>query len=82
MTFETSKRRKLKRMPGLRIMNAFCMVAWRRDAYGEAQQKIRLLHPFSWVWTVLLFLFCFVAYGVPETVSNLIYSFKNDTVWW
>jgi hypothetical protein len=31
MTFEETKRRKLKRLLGLRIMNALGMVAWRAD---------------------------------------------------
>jgi hypothetical protein len=82
MTFEADKRRKLDRMLGLWILNALGMVAWRRSAYGEAEQKIRLLHPLSWVWTVAMFLGGFVLYGVPGTVRDLSYSFKNDTVWW
>lgn len=82
MTFETDKRRKLKRMLELRIMNALGMIAWRRDTYGEAQQKIRLLHPLSLVWIVLMFLFGFVMCGVPETIRALSNSLNNDTVWW
>ena len=38
MTYEESKRRKLKRVFGLRIMNALGMVAW-RNKNGEAVQN-------------------------------------------
>lgn len=82
MTFEDDKRRKLDRMFGLRVLNALGMVAWRRSAYGEADQKIRLLHPLSWVWAAAVFLFGVVMYGVPGTIRELSYSFKNDVVWW
>jgi len=69
-------------MTGLRIMNALGMVAWRRDEYHDAEQKIRLLHPLSWVWTLAVFLFGFVMCGVPDTIRELWASFKHDTVWW
>lgn len=82
MTFEADKRRKLDRMLGLWILNALGMVAWRRSAYGEAEQKIRLLHPLSWVWIVAMFLGGFVLYGVPSTLTDLWQSLKHDTVWW
>lgn len=81
MDFQDTKRRKLKRMRGLRIMNALGMIAWHEDSYGEAQAKLRLAHPFTLVWMVAVVLFGIAMQGVPETVSDIRYSLKHDTVW-
>jgi len=80
MTFEEYKRRKLKRMLGLRIMNALGMVAWREDAYNDAEQRLRLLHPLSWPWIAILALYSIFAQGVPDTLKELKYAIKNETV--
>lgn len=80
-TFELAKADKLKRMRGLRIMNALGMIAWREDEYGCATQKLRLVHPFTAFWMVAVALFGVVIQGVPETVSDIRYSLKHDTVW-
>ena len=81
MTFEETKRRKLQRITGLRIMNALGMVAWSVDEYGEAKQYLRLLHPFTWVWVLLMVVFGTFVQGVPATVIDIRYSLKHDTVW-
>jgi hypothetical protein len=81
MTFEETKQRKLKRMVGLRVMNALGMVAWRDDGYGEATQKLRLIHPITWIWIVAMFLYGVLSQGIPETVSDISHSLKYDTVW-
>jgi hypothetical protein len=81
MTFEETKSHKLQRMTGLRIMNALGMVAWRSDEYGEAIQKLRLLHPLTWTWVLLMVVYGTFAQGVPETIEDVLYSLKYDTVW-
>ena len=81
MDFQDTKRRKLNRMRGLRIMNALGMIAWREDSYGEAQAKLRLVHPFTAVWMLAMLVYGIVMQGVPETVSDIRYSLKHDTVW-
>jgi hypothetical protein len=81
MTFEENKRNKLKRMVGLRIMNALGMVAWRKDQNGEANQKLRLVHPFVWIWVSLMIVLGSVMQGIPETLRDIRYSIKHDTVW-
>jgi hypothetical protein len=81
VTFEETKQRKLKRMVGLRIMNALGMVAWRKDQNGEADQKLRLVHPFVWVWVSLMVVLGSVMQGIPETLRDIRYSIKHDTVW-
>lgn len=80
-TFELAKADKLKRMIGLRIMHALGMIAWRGDEYGCATQKLRLIHPFTWVWMMAVALYGIFVQGVPETVSDISYSLKHDTVW-
>jgi hypothetical protein len=81
MTFEETKQSKLKRLLGLRIMNALGMVAWREDAYNDAEQRLRLLHPLSWPWIAILALYSIFAQGVPDTLKELKYAIKNETVW-
>ena len=81
MTFRESKRDKLHRLPVLRIMNALGMVAWRKDQNGEADQKLRLVHPFVWIWVSLMVVLGSVMQGIPETLRDIRYSIKHDTVW-
>lgn len=80
-TFELAKADKLKRMRGLRIMNALGMIAWRGDVYGCAEQKIRMLHPLSWPWVITLILVAVVMHGVIE-VAKEIKRLPEDMVWW
>ena len=80
--FKAEKARKLKRLPGLRVMNALGMVAWRETEYSYAQQYVRLLHPLSWVWIVLATLSAVITYGVPKTVSEMKSVLKSETVLW
>ena len=79
MTFEETKARKLHRKPVLRVFNAIGMVAW-VDEYGEAAQRLRLIHPLSWVWLVVMASYGIVAQGIPETVKDLRYCLKHETV--
>jgi hypothetical protein len=81
MTFEETKRRKLKRMLGLRIMNMLGMIAWRDDGYGEAKQHLRLVHPLTWIWIVAMALYGILMQGIPETISDISDSLKYDCVW-
>lgn len=81
MTYEETKQRKLKRLLGLRIANAIGMVAWRDDSYGEAKQMLRLIHPLTWVWIVIMVIYGTVSQGVPATVRDIRYSLQHDCVW-
>jgi hypothetical protein len=80
LDFQETKRHKLHRMLGLRIANVLGMVAWREEN-GEAQQKLRLVHPLTWFWIMLMVVYGIFMQGVPETVSDVRYSLKHDTVW-
>lgn len=82
MTFEETKKRKLERMLGLRIMHYMGMVSWIPDDFDEAKQYLRLFHPFTWFWIIIAFFAGSVMKGVPETVRDIKYSIINDTVWW
>lgn len=82
VTFEETKRRKLNRMLGLRIMNALGMIAWRADEYGEAKQYLRILHPLSWPWFIGMILFAVVMYGGIEVWQELKTFWRNEWVWW
>ena len=79
--FEKDRAAKLKRMRGLRIMNSIGMVAWREDRYGCAEQKLRMLHPLSWPWIIMLVLVAVVMHGVIE-VWEEIKRLPEDMVWW
>ena len=81
MSFEETKQRKLQRIPGLRLATSLGMIAWLEGHYGEAEQYLRLIHPLAWVWVFAMFVFGLVAQGIPETIRDLRYSIKHDTVW-
>jgi hypothetical protein len=81
MIYEETKQRKLKRLLGLRIANVLGTVAWRDDSYSEAKQLLRLIHPLTWVWIVIMVIYGTVMQGVPATVRDIRYSLKYDTVW-
>ena len=79
--FEEDKADKLKRLRGLRIMHAIGMVAWREDRYGYAEQKLRMLHPLSWPWMILMILLAVVMHGVIE-VWEEVKRLPEEMVWW
>lgn len=79
--FEQDRTAKLERLRSLRIMNAIGMVAWREDRYGCAEQKLRMLHPFSWPWMLALILLAVVMHGAVE-VAKEIKRLPEDMVWW
>jgi hypothetical protein len=81
-TFEQDKARKLKRLRGLRIMNALGMVAWREDRYQCAQQRLRVLHPLSWPWALAVVLVAVVMHGVVEVVKEMKTIWREECVWW
>lgn len=79
--FSESKANKLKRKPVLRLFNALGMVHWELDDYGEAQQYLRILHPLSLLWFLVLALMVIMAYGIPKGWEDLQYYMKYETVW-
>ena len=79
--FQKDRAEKLKRLRGLRIMNALGMIAWREDRYGCAEQKLRMLHPLSWPWMIALVLLAVVMHGVVE-VAKEIKRLPEEMVWW
>jgi hypothetical protein len=80
--FEEDKKEKLDRLIGLRIMNFLGMISWKESIYQGADQKIRLLHPFSWIWILLVVSFGIIAYGIIEVSKEFKDLWKNETVWW
>lgn len=93
MDYSEDKAKKLKHMPILRVMNMLGMVAWRAGqchTYGanneytccEAEQKIRMLHPLSWVWFVVMILVSVIVQGVPDTVNEVKDTVRREAVWW
>jgi hypothetical protein len=80
--FAEDKADKLKRLAGLRIANALGVIAWREDRYGCAQQLLRLLHPLSWIYLMLVIQYSVVAYGVIEVSKELKNLWRDETVWW
>jgi hypothetical protein len=79
--FEQDRADKLKRLHILRIFNAIGMVAWKETQYG-AEQKLRMLHPLSWFWLVIMVIFSIFAQGIPDTISDLKDTWKRELVWW
>lgn len=80
--FTEDKATKLKQIPPLRIMNALGMIAWHKDSYGCAIQKIRMLHPVSWLWVAVLILAAVVMHGLLEVAQELKTFWRVDCVWW
>lgn len=80
-SFEQDRAAKLKRLRGLRIINALGMIAWREDRYNCAEQKLRMLHPLSWPWMITLVLLAVVMHGVVE-VTKEIKRLPEEMVWW
>lgn len=80
-SFEQDRAAKLKRLRGLRIINALGMIAWREDRYGCAEQKLRMLHPLSWPWMIMLVLLAVVMHGAVE-VAKEIKRLPEEMVWW
>ncbi len=80
--FEESKTATLKRLPVLRFMNAIGMTAWREDRYGGAEQRLRMIHPLSWIWLVIAILIGVFNGGVPEVIKELKTLWRNQCVWW
>ncbi len=80
--FAEDKADNLNRLLGLRIMNALGMIAWQADGYGGASQKLRMLHPLSWPWTMAVVLFAVVAHGVIEVWKELKTLWRDQCVWW
>lgn len=76
------KQEKLKRFPLLRIMNFLGMVSWSSDEYDTAKQKLRLVHPLTWLWVILMFIYGGFYKGVPRAIDEIRYSLKNETIWW
>lgn len=80
--FAEDKANKLKRILPLRIMNALGMIAWHKDSYGCAIQKIRMLHPLSWLWAAVMILAAVVMHGLLEVSKELKTLWRDDCVWW
>lgn len=79
--FEQDRAGKLKRILPLRIMNAIGMIAWREDRYGCAQQKLRMLHPLSWPWVLLMLIAGIFLHGLIEIVKES-KNLRDEMVWW
>ena len=79
--FEEDRAAKLKRIVPLRIMNALGMIAWQEDQWGCAEQKLRILHPLSWPWILVLVIAAVVMHGVVE-VAKEIKRLPEEMVWW
>jgi hypothetical protein len=79
--FEQDRADKLKRMRTLRTANALGMIAWREDSFGYAEQKIRMLHPLSWIWTSIVILAGVVIYGMVD-VWREAKALRSEMVWW
>ena len=81
-TFEQDRARKLNRLKFLRWMNYTGMITWREDRYGCAQQLLRRLHPFSWVYVVAAVSVAVVLHGVVEVSKEFKTMIRDETVWW
>ena len=81
-SFEEYKRDKLNRLKILRIMWLIGMVAWRENRYGEAEQKLRMVHPLSWAWLLVWVCFVVVMHGAIEVSQEIKRTLKDDMVLW
>lgn len=79
--FEQDRAAKLKRIMPLRIMNTLGMIAWREDRYGCADQRLRILHPLTWPYVLVVLVVAVVAHGVIEVVKEA-KNLRDELVWW
>ena len=81
LSYEEIKKRKLKRLWGLRIMSWLGMVGW-RNVSGDPKQKLRLLHPLTIPWILLLVVLYVFAYGFFGVWRDTKEVLLEETVWW
>lgn len=79
--FEQDKAAKLKRIIPLRIMNAIGMIAWREDRYGCAEQRLRVLHPLTWPYILVILFAGILLHGLIEVVKEA-KNLRDELVWW
>lgn len=79
-SFEESKNHKLRQLPVLKILNILGMIAWVEE-YGEANQRLRLLHPLSWVWLFAMIVCGIFMYGFIAVKGEIKNVFQEETVW-
>lgn len=80
--FEQDKNDKLRRLKFLRYMHNIGMIAWHKDRYQCAQQKIRILHPLSLPYISSILVFSVLAHGILNVSKELKTMWKEETVWW
>lgn len=79
--FAEDKADKLKRLPVLRIVNILGMVRWDKDSYGCAHQRLRMLHPLSWLFALFMLVSGVILYGVLEVSKELKTAWHRDCAW-
>jgi hypothetical protein len=82
MTFEQAKQERMRRNPRLRFLNATGMISWEKVSNNYANPKLRRVHPFTWVFTLLLTITSVLIDGIPATWYEIPKFWKNDTKWW
>ena len=81
-SFEQDKSGKLKRLIALRVMNALGMIRWQKDRYGCAQQQLRLLHPLSIPYLVIMVAAGVILHGVVDVWKELKELWRTECAWW
>jgi hypothetical protein len=79
-TFKADKSALLKKSNLLRIMNYIGMIAWNEDDYGDAKEKLRLIHPLTWLYILCVILGSILEFWA-KMFGDLKETLKNDTVW-
>lgn len=81
MCFEEDKRAQLAQTLGLRVINAIGMVNWKTNYYNDAIPMIRLLHPVTWVWLIVIIIIATFLDGFPRTIKSAREFIREETVW-
>jgi hypothetical protein len=82
MSFEQNKAARLKKHPMLRVLNAIGVISWSEGKYKTAEEKLRLVHPVTWLWVGIgFFVFIFME-GVPQGIREFVRACKEETCIW
>lgn len=79
--FNEDKADKLERLWLLRLMHYAGAVHW-KDVNGYAQQHLRLLHPFAWLYLVPMVVLYIFDQGIPRTIKEIKTFLQDESIWW
>lgn len=76
--YEYTKAEQLKRNPMLMVLWLLGIIVWEIENGEYNRPFVRRLHPLTWVYALLLFLYGIVMQGFPETLADMKTSIREE----